>query len=403
MRFLFYSHDGLGLGHTRRNLALASALTHLSSEARVLLATGVDEIHDLGVPDNVDTLKLPRLYKGPSGDYLARRLGIPPSDIRLLRSKLLEAAVESFRPSVLVVDKHPVGAAGELRAALKALRQQGGRAVLGLRDVLDEGETVVKEWAEHDLLRQIATFYDLVLIYGHPWFFDVTREYKLTQQIIERSRFCGYVVAPENGVAHQFSDSSMKLFNNSTASSRPTVLATAGGGEDGFFVLEMFLRACRDVPWRGVAVAGPMIPRHEFKTLQRMAADANTDFYRFVPRLSNLFCSIDTLVCMGGYNTLAEAMAQGVPTVCVPRVWPRREQLIRANGFASAGLLTVIHPDELNVGTLQEQIAVALKTSRSEIVQKVTSTLHLNGAEQAASYILGLAAGKQLREEALVP
>ena len=29
-RFLFYSHDGLGLGHTRRNLAIAAALTEIS-------------------------------------------------------------------------------------------------------------------------------------------------------------------------------------------------------------------------------------------------------------------------------------------------------------------------------------------------------------------------------------
>ena len=26
LRFLFYSHDGMGLGHTRRNLAIAAAL-----------------------------------------------------------------------------------------------------------------------------------------------------------------------------------------------------------------------------------------------------------------------------------------------------------------------------------------------------------------------------------------
>jgi predicted glycosyltransferase len=403
MRFLFYSHDGLGLGHTRRNLALAAALTQLSREARILLATGVDEIHDFGVPDNVDTLKLPRIYKGPSGDYRARRLGILPSDIRRLRSKLLAAAVESFRPSVLVVDKHPVGAAGELREGLKVLRQQGGRAVLGLRDVLDDGKTVMKEWAEHDLIDQIATFYDRVLIYGHPWLFDVAREYNLPSEIIEKSRFCGYVVTPENGSPHQFSDSGPKPCNDVNNGSRPTVLATAGGGEDGFFVLETFLRACRDVPWRGIAVAGPMIPPHEFKILEQLAAEANANLHRFLPRLSSLFCSIDTLVCMGGYNTLAEAMAKAVPTVCVPRVSPRREQLIRANAFASAGLSAVIHPDELNVETLQKKIAVALATSRSEIFKKVSLSLRLNGAEEAARHILALARRKEVQtEEALV-
>jgi len=34
-----YSHDGLGFGHARRNLAIATALTSASSTASVLLAT----------------------------------------------------------------------------------------------------------------------------------------------------------------------------------------------------------------------------------------------------------------------------------------------------------------------------------------------------------------------------
>src|SRR5213083_3095690 len=63
MRFLFYSHDGLGLGHTRRNLAVAAALTELEPQAAVLIATGVQPITYLGVPRNVGILKLPGIQK----------------------------------------------------------------------------------------------------------------------------------------------------------------------------------------------------------------------------------------------------------------------------------------------------------------------------------------------------
>src|ERR671914_528199 len=110
LRFLFYSHDGVGLGHTRRNLAV--------------------------------------------------------------RSALLAAAVESFRPHVLLADKHPVGASGELLPALAALRASGGRAALGLRDILDDPAVVLREWARDDLPRQTAEHYDRVLVYGHPDLFD---------------------------------------------------------------------------------------------------------------------------------------------------------------------------------------------------------------------------------------
>src|SRR5688572_20126888 len=62
-RFLFYSHDGLGLGHVRRNLAIAAALAEIEPNAAILIATSADEVAELGVPEQVDVLKLPGLRK----------------------------------------------------------------------------------------------------------------------------------------------------------------------------------------------------------------------------------------------------------------------------------------------------------------------------------------------------
>ena len=59
MRYLFYSHDGMGLGHTRRHLAVAEALTELSPAATILLVTGANGVSRLGLPPNVEILKLP--------------------------------------------------------------------------------------------------------------------------------------------------------------------------------------------------------------------------------------------------------------------------------------------------------------------------------------------------------
>src|SRR5438093_554370 len=138
MRFLFYSHDGLGLGHTRRHVAVAAALSELAPEASILLASGADDVNRLGLPGHIEVLKLPGLRKVANDQYTSRRLRIPTSEIRALRAALLLTAIKSFRPSVVLVDKHPFGVSGEFRAALDALRRSGGRAVLGLRDILDE-------------------------------------------------------------------------------------------------------------------------------------------------------------------------------------------------------------------------------------------------------------------------
>src|SRR5580765_1350788 len=120
MRFFFYSHDGMELGHVRRHIAIAAALQETAPEAKVLLATSLDEVASLGLPPNVDTLKLPGLRKVGNNQYAARRLSLSSSQIRHFRAAVLQAAVESFQPSVILADKHPFGVDGEFEAALVA-------------------------------------------------------------------------------------------------------------------------------------------------------------------------------------------------------------------------------------------------------------------------------------------
>jgi len=231
MRFLFYSHDGFGMGHTCRNLGIAEALTRLAPRASVLMATGSDDITRLGVPERVEVLKLPGLRKLANERYGARYLGIPETDIRSLRARLLASAVESFRPDVLLADKHPFGASGELRDALERLRDLGGRAILGLRDILDDPAAVRAEWLPHSLPERIVDFYDRVLVYGQREIFDVAAEYGFSEVLAARTFYCGYVANPGCPGAVGMGAKPAPL-QRSTA--RPLVLATVGGGEDGF-------------------------------------------------------------------------------------------------------------------------------------------------------------------------
>jgi len=389
MRFLFYSHDGLGLGHTRRHVAVAAALSELAPEASILLASGADDVNRLGLPAHIEVLKLPGLRKVDNDQYASRRLRIPTSEIRALRAALLLTAVKAFRPSVVLVDKHPFGVSGEFRAALDALRRSGGRAVLGLRDILDERQTVLKEWAPHNLQKRIARYFDLVLVYGHRAIFDPIAQYDFPRSLAERTRFCGYVVNGEKEEAH--TDIYWAALNLQTRT-RPVVLATAGGGEDGSLVLESFLRAAAGAPWQGIAIAGPMTPSDEFKSLQRLALESKVALHTFVPSLSSLFWSVDALVCMGGYNTLSEAVSKGVPTVCIPRTAPRSEQLIRASSFERLGLLKTIRPEHLSVEALREAVSAAVGLSRQQMLDRANASLNFDGARQAARQLLALAA-----------
>jgi predicted glycosyltransferase len=53
-----------------------------------------------------------------------------------------------------------------------------------------------------------------------------------------------------------------------------------------------------------------------------------------------------------------------VPAVIIPRVAPRREQLIRARAFERRGLVRVIHPDDLTPGRVLSEVDAALGEER---------------------------------------
>jgi predicted glycosyltransferase len=387
MRFFFYSHDGFGLGHTWRNLAIARSLTRLAPRAAVLLGTGSDDVMRFGVPDRVEVLKVPGLRKLANEKYGARHLRVPASEVRYLRSRLFLGAIESFRPEVLLVDKHPFGAGGELNDALAASRQYGAMAVLGLRDILDEPATVRTEWQAHQLPEKILEHFDSVLVYGQRELVDSAGEYGFSAELASRTRFCGYVVNRDCALDGKIIRFPLPPQRDPA---HPLVLATVGGGEDGFALLQNFLLACRD-GWRSVPVCGPMMPDDQQALLAQFASDSGINLYSFVPGLNHWFAAADAVVCMGGYNTIAQTLAAATPVVCVPRVQPRREQLIRAEMFARRGLVRLVRPNQLSPERLRDEIDAALATPRSELCARIRATVQFNGAEIAAKHLLALA------------
>ncbi|HEV2875441.1 MAG TPA: hypothetical protein VGW14_09855, partial [Thermoleophilaceae bacterium] len=196
-RFILYSHDGCGLGHLRRNLAIAAAVTEKAPDASVVLLTGCIELGAQGLAPNVEIVSLPALRKLGNGQYGARRLPITRNELRLVRAALISAAVEWFRPDVLLIDKHPMGVRGELCPALASLPEWGGRAVLGLRDILDDPATVREEWGREGVIEFTEAHCDRLLVYGNPSVFDLVGEYGLPASLARRARYCGYVVHPD--------------------------------------------------------------------------------------------------------------------------------------------------------------------------------------------------------------
>jgi predicted glycosyltransferase len=377
----------MGLGSTRRQLAIAAALNQSVPESKILLATSIDEASHFNVPANCEIIKLPALKKLSSGEYISPRLGIGGSKLHAFRSAKLLEIVRTFCPTIVLVDKHPFGVKEELSAPLEVAKSIGARIVLGLRDILDDRDAVLREWLPSRTQQRIAEYFDRILIYGIQSIFDPIKEYQFQANLSERTKFCGYVVNPSDGDAA--SDCFLELAEE-RCDNRLSVLATVGGGEDGFNLLKTFVESAKNVRWRGSVIAGPLISAQDCHSLHQLAAKNGVTLRRFSPSLSKSFSTIDAIVCMGGYNTLAESLSQGVPVVCVPRTKPRSEQLLRALAFAQLGLLRTIKPDDLNVPNLSAAVNDALQTSRSSLHARVNSLLKFDGANQAANKIINL-------------
>jgi predicted glycosyltransferase len=266
--------------------------------------------------------------------------------------------------------------------------------VLGLRDILDDPATVAEEWSASGVIEEMERFVDRVLIYGDPRVHDLVEEYGLPASLAALSRYCGYVVNPEP--AHAQAVDSLPEFATRLGR-RPTVLATAGGGEDGWSLLGAFVRAARDADWDAVVVCGPQLSAARRHQLRARSLESGVEFHVNEPDVSSWFSHVDALVCMGGYNTLCEATSRGTPTLCVPRVRPRREQLIRARAFARLGLLRVAEPDVLTPDLLRRDVAGLLGASRRRLAERAHAALGFDGAAAAAAELLALARTREGR------
>ena len=143
LRVALYSHDAKGLGHLRRNLALAHHLARAlpgltGRDVTGLVITGLAPGQEYRLPDGFDWLVLPGIKKS-EGIYQPQRLRITHEDLGEVRSALLNGVLSTFAPDLLIIDRHAYGVHQELREPLARLRQAspGSRVVLGLREVLD--------------------------------------------------------------------------------------------------------------------------------------------------------------------------------------------------------------------------------------------------------------------------
>lgn len=392
LRVVLYSHDTFGLGHLRRNLAIAEALLAPGRTCDVLLLSGSPVLGSWPLPAGLRVQPLPPVVKLGAEKYAPRGGTQPFSLVKGYREALILQTVLRERPDVVLIDHAPSGMKHELLSMLATVRRDmpNTRLVLGLRDIIDSPDAVRRLWESDDIYDLLEHAYDQILVYGSRELFDVAEAYRLPASIEAKLRYVGYVGRPAAAPV----DLPWPQLNVARG---VRVLVTVGGGGDGFAVMSAYLTALSALPEHTTAsllIAGPLMSPEQTEALTRAVAQRrDAALAPATHDLPALIARAELVVTMGGYNTTTEILAARKLAIVVPRSAPRVEQLLRARMLERLGVVHVAEdgPD----------LARSLAGMMSEIItgrrglEACWEAIDLDGARRTATALEELVPVKQ--------
>lgn len=382
-RLLFYSHDTFGLGHIRRTQKIANQLS--DDNTSILIICSSPKATEFESAPGIEYLKLPSYSKLPTGAYVPKHMNIDLDSFVALRSELILATVRSFQPDLFLVDKEPLGVGGELKDSLEfiASYHPGCQTVCGLRDILDDPESLEIEWQRRGSTNALERYYKSIIVYGDQNIYDLGAQYQMSDSIRRKMSYMGYLLQPAQLDLNTLGDDLAESFEYPQ---RPLVLFTLGGGEDGSEYLKQIADALDSnstTEFNAIVVTGPFLSNAEYAAFySRIFSLPHVRCMKFSANLKSYMTRADLVVSMGGYNTFCELVSLGKRPLILPRVRPRREQLIRAEIFQRLGFCHYIHPDELSGASLRNRIVELLNGEGPP-----PPSLQSDGLEKTRGYI----------------
>ena len=186
----------------------------------------------------------------------------------------------------------------------------------------------------------LEDIYDEIWVYGHDQFWDPLKEMDITVSVREKMSYTGYLrrTVPQANKLPPVVDID-----------QPYLLVTAGGGGDGDQMIDWVLRAYETGAqfMRAVLVLGPfMRPEMQAEVHERVASLEAVEVLTFDSHLELLMEKAAGVVAMGGYNTFCEILSLDKPALIMPRVAPRKEQLVRAQRASELGVARMFVPSD---------------------------------------------------------
>lgn len=376
---LMYSHDTYGLGHIRRTMAIANHLR--GTNTNILILTGSPIAGRFALPSQVDFVRVPGMIKKTNDEYRALSIKIDDEQALNIRTNIILATAQTFRPDLFIVDKEPLGLKREVLPTLEWLSESmpNTRTVLGLRDILDDPAVITSDWRERDIYSYLAKLYDEIWIYGNEKTYNPVVQYQFPEEIRDRVVFTGYIPRlKQHGGIRKKIRRRFRILPKDTF-----LLVTTGGGGDGFDVLNHFV-AMHDyfpttLPFKSLIVTGPFMPKKKREQIKRRGRVYGIKTIPFHSRPEELIQAADLVISMGGYNTICEILTQQTPALIIPRETPRTEQLIRARCLKDQELIDYIGWHDITPQLLRDKIFSIL--DKSDTYSQAMAEFELTGLD----------------------
>lgn len=266
--------------------------------------------------------------------------------------------------------------------------------ILGLRDIIDEPDRVIDIWNRANMYSTIDRLFDRIVIYGQESVYDTCGTYAFPATLVEKTSYAGFISGSRGTVEPR---------RVTEKASRPTVLVTVGGGEDGGQIVNSYIEMLRahidSIAFDSIVLAGPLLSVARVGEIRSMAVGLPIEVHHFVPDMTSLLAGSDLVISMGGYNAVSEIMAHANRALLVPREWPRREQLIRAELLTALGYSDLLRMSALTPESLWSHVNSALTMPDAPLAKlRDTSQISLAGASSMAETLLQSVRLRQNRE-----
>lgn len=153
------------------------------------------------------------------------------------------------------------------------------------------------------------------------------------------------------------------------------MLCLVGGGQDGAKLAKAFAKADFPSGIEGVLLTGPFMPSQVKERLRLWGVKRKgLHVLEFINEPTMLLNRARSVVTMGGYNSISEVLSFEKRALVVPRIKPRREQLIRAEQLHALGLVDVLYPENVCPRALSVWLSDDTKT-----FSQASERIDLNG------------------------